>query len=160
MLFRSYLSDNLQALTRALKTVWAPYTLPAGPELTLLLLTVHHSALETWWELTTTADTNILKDPNPNAPAVASAVYSFDLPPWADGAVLHILPAQDGAFDSPREQLQSRLDISGLEPGWHRVFAQAYLADGTPGLASVGSVLVPEPPPPTPYSSYLPILLR
>lgn len=158
--FENYLSDNLQALTRALKTVWAPYTLPAGPELTLLLLTVHHSALETWWELTTTADTNMLKDPNPNAPAVASAVYSFDLPPWADGAVLHALPAQDGSFDSPREQLQSRLDISGLEPGWHRVFAQAYLADGTPGLASASSVLVPEPPPPTPYCSYLPILLR
>ncbi len=126
--FENYLSDNLQALTRALKTVWVPYTLPAGPELTPLLLTVHHSALETWWELTTTADTNILKDPNPNAPDVASAVYSFDLPPWADGAVLHILPAQDGAFDSPQEQLQSRLDFSGLEPGRHRVFAQAYLA--------------------------------
>ncbi len=158
--FENYLSDNLQALTRALKTVWAPYTLPAGPELTPLLITDHHSAPETWWELTTTADTNMLKDRNPNAPAVASAVYSFDLPPWADGAVLYALPAQDGAFDSPQEQLQSRLDISGLEPGWHRVFAQAYLADGTPGLASVGSVLVPEPPPPTPYSSYLPILLR
>lgn len=158
--FENYLSDNLQALTRALKTVWAPYTLPAGPELTPLLITVHFSALETWWELWTTADTNILKDPNPNAPDVASAVYSFDLPPWADGAVLHILPAQDGAFDSPQEQLQSRLDFSGLEPGRHRVFAQAYLANGTPGLASVGSVLVPEPPPPTPYSSYLPILLR
>lgn len=158
--FENYLSDNLQALTRALKTVWAPYTLPAGPELTPLLLTVHHSALETWWELTTTADTNILKDPNPNAPDVASAVYSFDLPPWADGAVLYALPAQDGAFDSPREQLQARLDFSGLEPGRHRVFAQAYLANGTPGLASVGSVLVPEPPPPTPYSSYLPFLLR
>ncbi|MEN6555623.1 MAG: M14 family zinc carboxypeptidase [Anaerolineaceae bacterium] len=158
--FGNSLSANLQALTRALKTVWAPYIFPAGPEMTPLLITVHHSESETWWELWTSADTNMLKDPDPNAPPVASAVYSFDLPPWEPGAVLHALPTQDGAFDSPQEQLHSRLDFSGLEPGWHRVFAQAFLADGTPGLAAAQSVLVPEPPPTTPYSSYLPILLR
>lgn len=155
--FNNFLSANLKALTRALKSVWAPYTLPAGPELTPLLITVHSSALETWWELWTTADTNLLKDPDPTAPLVASAVYSFDLPPWEPGAVLHSLPAQDGAFDSPREQLRSRLDFTGLEPGWHQIFAQAYLADGTPGLASANRVFVPEP---TPFSSFLPILLR
>jgi hypothetical protein len=44
-----------------------------------------------------------------------------------------------------------------LEPGWHQIFAQAYLADGTPGLASANRVFVPEP---TPFSSFLPILLR
>lgn len=155
--FNNFLSANLKALTRALKSVWAPYTLPAGPELTPLLITVHSSALETWWELWTTADTNLLKDPNPDAPDTASAVYSFDLPPWEPGAVLHSLPAQDGAFDSPWEQLRSRLDFTGLEPGWHQIFAQAYLADGTPGLASANRVFVPEP---TPFSSFLPILLR
>ncbi|MEL7645714.1 MAG: M14 family zinc carboxypeptidase [Anaerolineaceae bacterium] len=158
--FGNYLTANLEALTRALKSVWAPYTLPSGPELTPLLISVHHSELETWWELATTANSNMLKDPNPNAPDVASAVYSFDLPPWEPGAVLRALPARDGAFDSPQEQLEGRLDFSGLEPGLHRVFAQAFLADGTPGLASAGSVLVPEPPPETPYRSYIPFLSR
>jgi hypothetical protein len=80
--FNSYLSANLQALTRALKSVWAPYTLPVGPELSPLLITVHFNEFETWWELWTMADTNILKDPDPDAPNVASAVYSYDLPPW------------------------------------------------------------------------------
>lgn len=155
--FENYLNANLQALTRSLKTVWAPYHLPTGPELSPLLITIHYSALETWWELWTRADTNILKDPNPEAPPVASAVYSFDLPPWEPGAVLRTLAASDGAFDSPQEWLETRLDFSGLEPGPHWIFAQAFLADGTPGLAAGQSILVPEPPP---YRSYLPILLR
>lgn len=158
--FNSYLSANLQALTRALKSVWAPYTLPVGPELSPLLITVHFNEFETWWELWTRADTNILKDPDPDAPNVASAVYSYDLPPWEPGAVLHALPASDGEFDSPQEWLQTRLDFTNLEPGPHWIFAQAFLADGTPGLAAAYNILVPEPPPPTPYSSFLPILLR
>ena len=155
--FENYLNANLQALTRSLKTVWAPYKLPAGPELSPLLITIHFSALETWWELWTRADTNMLKDPDPSAPDVDSGVYSFDLPPWEPGAVLRTLAASDGAFDSSQEWLETRLDFSGLEPGPHWIYAQAFLADGTPGLAAAQSILVPEP---APYSSYLPILLR
>jgi hypothetical protein len=91
-------------------------------------------------------------------------VYSFDLAPWQEGAVLHDLQPEDGFWDEAEEALFAELDVSALQPGHHRVYVQAALENGTSGLASAGTITITFEPLPTStpivdgYDNYLPII--
>lgn len=162
--FEEELNANLNMLIRAAKISFAPYSLPAGPEITNLSLQPRKENGQTIWQLSAVAKTNLYRFPANPSPIVASAVYSFDLAPWEEGAELfEILPA-DGIWDEAEEALFAEFDVSTLQPGQHRVYVQAAQENGTSGLASAGTITItPEPlPTSTPivdeHYNYLPLI--
>jgi hypothetical protein len=162
--FEWELNANINMLVRAAKASFAPYSLPAGPEIINLSIQPHRENGQTIWQLSAVANTNLyrfLPDPSPIG---ASAVYSIDLAPWQEGAVLYDIQPVDGSWNKTEEVLFAELEISALQPGQHRVYVQAALEDGTTGLASVGTITItPEPQPTsTPivaeHYNYLPLI--
>jgi len=162
--FEQELNSNLNMLVRAAKASFAPYSLPAGPEITNLSIQPHKENGQTIWQLSAVAKTNVyrfLPDPSPMG---ASAVYSFDLAPWQESAELYDIQPEDGSWNEAEEALFAELDVSALQPGQHRVYVQAALDDGTTGLASAGTITItPEPlPTSTPivdeHYIYLPLI--
>jgi hypothetical protein len=162
--FEQELNSNLNMLVRAAKASFAPYSLPAGPEIINLTIQPHIENGQTIWQLSAVANTNLyrfLPDPSPIG---ASAVYSIDLAPWQESAELHDIQPEDGSWDEAEEVLFAELDVSALQPGQHRVYVQAALENGITGLASAGTITItPEPlPTSTPIGDehyiYLPII--
>ena len=162
--FEQELNANINMLVRAAKASFAPYSLPAGPEIINLSIQPHRENGQTIWQLSAVANTNLyrfLPDPSPIG---ASAVYSIDLAPWQEGAVLYDIQPVDGSWNKTEEVLFAELEISALQPGQHRVYVQAALDDGTTGLASAGTITItPEPlPTSTPivdeHYNYLPLI--
>lgn len=151
--FNSNLSDNLNSLLHAAKTVFAPYSLPLGPEITSITLVPIQEEGQTHWQLQATANSRIYKYQSADYPTIASAVYSFDRAPWESGAQTHLLLAADGNFDESIEELVETLNLTGLVPGQHRVYVQASNVNNIAGLAATGSIMVEEPPDPTPTVS-------
>ncbi len=162
--FEQELYANINLLVRAAKASFAPYSLPAGPEITNLSLQFSIENGQTIWELSSVAKTNLYRFPAVPSPIVASAVYSIDLAPWQESAELHDIQPEDGFWNEAEEALFAELDVSALQPGQHRVYVQAALEDGTTGLASAGTITItPEPlPTSTPivdeHYNYLPLL--
>ena len=162
--FEEELNSNLNMLVRAAKASFAPYSLPARPEITNLSIQPHIENGQTIWQLSAVANTNLyrfLPDPSPMG---ASAVYSIDLAPWQESAELYDIQPVDGSWDEAEEALFAELVVSALQPGQHRVYVQAALDDGTTGLASAGTITItPEPlPTSTPivdeHYIYLPLI--
>jgi hypothetical protein len=162
--FEQELNSNLNMLVRAAKASFAPYSLPAGPEITNLSIQPHIENGQTIWQLSAVDTTNLyrfLPDPSPIG---ASAVYSIDLAPWQESAELHDIQPEDGSWDEAEEVLFAELDVSALQPGQHRVYVQAALENGITGLASAGTITItPEPlPTSTPivdeHYIYLPLI--
>jgi hypothetical protein len=162
--FEQELNANLNMLIRAAKASFAPYSLPAGPEITNLNIQPHIENGQILWQLSAVAKTNLYRFPTYPSPIGASAVYSFDFTPWQEGAVLYDIQPEDGSWDKAEEILFAELDVSALQPGQHRVYVQAAFEDGTTGLASTGTITIhPEPlPTPTPivaeHYNYLPLI--
>jgi len=162
--FEQELNANLNMLIRAAKASFAPYSLPAGPEITNLNIQPHIENGQILWQLSAVAKTNLYRFTTDPTPIGASAVYSFDLAPWQEGAVLYDIQPEDGSWDKAEEALFAELEVSTLQPGQHRVYVQAALEDGTAGLASAGTITIhPEPlPTPTPivaeHYNYLPLI--
>ena len=162
--FEQELNANLNMLIRAAKASFAPYSLPAGPEITNLNIQPHIENGQILWQLSAVAKTNLYRFPTYPSPIGASAVYSFDFTPWQEGAVLYDIQPEDGSWDKAEEALFAELEVSTLQPGQHRVYVQAALEDGTAGLASAGTITIhPEPlPTPTPivaeHYNYLPLI--
>ncbi len=162
--FEQELNANLNMLIRAAKASFAPYSLPAGPEISNLSIQPGIENGQTIWQLSAVANTNLYRFPTNPSPIGASAVYSFDLAPWQENAVLYEIQPDDRFWDEAEEVLSTELDVSALQPGQHRVYVQAALEDGTAGLASAGTITIhPEPlPTPTPivaeHYNYLPLI--
>jgi hypothetical protein len=162
--FEEELNANLNMLIRATKASFAPYSLPAGPEINNLSIQSRIENGQTLWQLSAVAKTNLYRFPTDPTPIGASAVYSFDLAPWQEGAVLYDIQPEDGSWDKAEEVLFAELDVSALQPGQHRVYVQAALEDGTAGLASAGTITIASEPLPTPtpivaeHYNYLPLI--
>ena len=162
--FEQELNANLNMLIRAAKASFAPYSLPTGPEITNLNIQPHIENGQILWQLSAVAKTNLYRFTTDPTPIGASAVYSFDLAPWQEGAVLYDIQPEDGSWDDAEEVLSTELDVSALQPGQHRVYVQAALEDGTAGLASAGTITIASEPLPTPtpivaeHYNYLPLI--
>ncbi len=141
--FEQELNANLNMLIRAAKASFAPYSLPTGPEITNLNIQPHIENGQILWQLSAVAKTNLYRFTTDPTPIGASAVYSFDLAPWQEGAVLYDIQPEDGSWDKAEEALFAELEVSTLQPGQHRVYVQAALEDGTAGLASAGTIYHP-----------------
>ena len=162
--FEQELNANLNMLIRAAKASFAPYSLPTGPEITNLNIQPHIENGQILWQLSAVAKTNLYRFTTDPTPIGASAVYSFDLAPWQEGAVLYDIQPEDGSWDKAEEALFAELGVSTLQPGQHRVYVQAALEDGTAGLASAGTITIASEPLPTPtpivaeHYNYLPLI--
>ncbi len=162
--FEQELNANLNMLIRAAKASFAPYSLPTGPEITNLNIQPHIENGQILWQLSAVAKTNLYRFTTDPTPIGASAVYSFDLAPWQEGAVLYDIQPEDGSWDKAEEALFAELEVSTLQPGQHRVYVQAALEDGTTGLASAGTITIASEPLPTPtpivakHYNYLPLI--
>ena len=162
--FEQELNANLNMLIRAAKASFAPYSLPTGPEITNLNIQPHIENGQILWQLSAVAKTNLYRFTTDPTPIGASAVYSFDLAPWQEGAVLYDIQPEDGSWDKADEVLFAELGVSTLQPGQHRVYVQAALEDGTAGLASAGTITIASEPLPTPtpivaeHYNYLPLI--
>ena len=162
--FEQELNANLNMLIRAAKASFAPYSLPAGPEITNLSIQSRIENGQILWQLSAVAKTNLYRFTTDPTPIGASAVYSFDLAPWQEGAVLYDIQPEDGSWDKAEEALFAELEVSTLQPGQHRVYVQAALEDGTAGLASAGTITIASEPLPTPtpivaeHYNYLPLI--
>ena len=162
--FEQELNANLNMLIRAAKASFAPYSLPTGPEITNLNIQPHIENGQILWQLSAVAKTNLYRFTTDPTPIGASAVYSFDLAPWQEGAVLYDIQPEDGSWDKAEEALFAELEVSTLQPGQHRVYVQAALEDGTAGLASAGTITIASEPLPTPtpivaeHYNYLPLI--
>jgi len=162
--FEEELNANLNMLIRAAKASFAPYSLPAGPEITNLSIQSRIENGQILWQLSAVAKTNLYRFTTDPTPIGASAVYSFDLAPWQEGAVLYDIQPEDGSWDKADEVLFAELGVSTLQPGQHRVYVQAALEDGTAGLASAGTITIASEPLPTPtpivaeHYNYLPLI--
>ncbi len=131
--------NNLPALLYAAKVVRAPYLLPAGPEVTALVLAVAGPVpAGAQAALTGTAtDTRFNQSNGSEAvQAVTAATAYIATPPWEPGAVALPLQPADGSFDSSTEALSGSLPTAGLPPGRHLVYVQASDASGQLGPVS------------------------
>ncbi len=123
------LPDNLPALLYAFKAARRPYLDPAGPETLQVLVSPAAAAPGETITITASADDTRYYNgaswgAEPTQP-IAAARYSLDAPPWAPGAALQALPAADGVFDAPVENLLVSTSLACLPPGRHTLFVES-----------------------------------
>jgi carboxypeptidase T len=154
----SILQSNLNALVYAAKAARRPYRVAAGPDITDLSLSAASVGVGSPVTLTARADdTRYFSNgygPAEPTQAVAAVRYTVDLPSWAGGTPVALIPT-DGAFDSNVENAQNILDTTGWESGRHLIFVEGQDVAGNWGAptaifleitASYGLALVQETP--------------
>ncbi|MEH6420651.1 M14 family zinc carboxypeptidase [Pseudomonas sp. CGJS7] len=129
------LPKNLKTLRYVARSLWAPYTLPSGPDTTAV--NVSSATVPAGTPVTITANINdsLFQQNNGTEPVqnIASARAYLDAPPWASGAVPIALSASDGSFNSSNENVSGSISTTGLSPGVHIVYVQGTDASGKPG---------------------------
>ncbi|MEE9342329.1 MAG: M14 family zinc carboxypeptidase [Gammaproteobacteria bacterium] len=132
---------NMPALVYALKSLRAPYRLPAGPETFSVALDsgdLFPVASGTPVTVSATADDARYNASNGTEPsqAIAAAEYFIDIPPWENGATPIPMTAVDGVFDSGSEVVQASINTAGLANGQHSVFIHSKDTDNSWGVVS------------------------
>ena len=129
--------SNREALLYAFKAARRPYQDPAGPDSLQLALSSATVAAGTPVTLSAVADdTRYRAGSGEPVQAIAAVRYSIDQPSWETGAVLEPMQATDGAFDTPIEAAQARLETFFLPPGKHTLFVESQDASGAWGVPS------------------------
>jgi carboxypeptidase T len=132
----SILQTNLDALVYAAKAARRPYQVAAGPDITDLSLSAASVIVGSPVTLTAQADdTRFFSNgygPAEPSQAVAAVHYTVDLPSWAGGTPVALIPT-DGAFNSNVESAQIMLDTTGWEAGRHLIFVEGQDAAGNWG---------------------------
>ena len=138
------LPNNLKTLRYVARALWAPYTLPSGPDTTAVSLSA--SSVPAGTPVTVTANVNdgLFNQSNGTEAVqnIASARAYIDTPPWASGAVAIALSASDGSFNSSNENVTGSISTSGLAAGVHTVYVQGTDASGKPGTPNAARFTV------------------
>ena len=131
--------DNLPALIYAAKVVRAPYLLPAGPDVTSIVLSnggevapgtqVNLSGSSTDTQFNNSNGTESTQN-------ITAAEYYIDTPPWVEGSTAIALSAADGSFNETTEGYSGVIDTSSLSEGQHTVFVRSRDASGNWGPVS------------------------
>jgi hypothetical protein len=126
---------NLAALRYISRTLHAPYQLPAGPD--TVSVTADASVVDEGDPVGISAelDSGRFNFSNGSQPVrdIASALAYVDALPWDATSTGIALNADDGAYDSSRENAVGEIPTSHLAPGRHFVYVQATDADGHAG---------------------------
>ncbi|ALN87254.1 leupeptin-inactivating enzyme 1 domain protein [Lysobacter capsici] len=129
------LPNNLKTLRYVARSLWAPYTLPSGPDTTVV--NVSSATVPAGTPVTITANINdgLFNQSNGTEVVqnIASARAYLDAPPWASGATPIALSASDGSFNSSNENVIGSISTTGLSQGVHTVYVQGTDAAGKPG---------------------------
>jgi Ca2+-binding RTX toxin-like protein len=144
---KSIAPQVIPALFYAAKSAYRPYQTPFGPESVDVALNQGQVVAGTGPViLTATADGTRYADSNadglkegtelPKPKVVTGARYSIDAPSWIPGTKLYDLPAADGKFNKPVENLRATIDTTGLTPGRHTIFVESKNTDGDWGVPS------------------------
>ncbi|WP_168356265.1 M14 family zinc carboxypeptidase [Lysobacter enzymogenes] len=138
------LPNNLRTLRYVARALWAPYTLPSGPDTTSV--SVSSASVPAGTPVTVNANVNdaLFNQSNGSEPVqnIASARAYIDTPPWASGAVAIALSASDGSFNSSNENVTGSIPTSGLAAGVHTVYVQGTDASGKPGTPNAARFTV------------------
>ena len=119
--------ENRPALIYATKIAQTPYMTTHGPD--ALDLVIVEGAQPPILRA-------IIDDRFNGSETISAAVYSIDIPPETNEAVLHPLVATDGVFDSTSEAVSANVDLSGIAPGRHILFVRGQDAGGNWGAIS------------------------
>lgn len=129
--------QNLNMLRYAARIARTPYQLPSGPDTKSLQV---DPVLP--WTMTATLqatfnDTLSSGGSEPSQP-IANAEYWLDNPPWVNlpAAPTGLLTPDDGIWDEPVESAAASIDITTLEPGFHRIYVRAQDSSGAWGPVS------------------------
>ncbi|MEM7118316.1 MAG: M14 family zinc carboxypeptidase [Chloroflexota bacterium] len=133
--------DNKPAFLYAASIAAAPYQLVHGPD--VLDITTAVSPHSNSLTLSATLDDSA----NGNLP-IASAIYTIDAPPWAEGVEALPIEPDDGSFDAPVEEGTAVIDTTSLSLGQHTLYMQAQDSAGNWGPVSAIYFTVEEAPPP------------
>ncbi|WND79231.1 M14 family zinc carboxypeptidase [Lysobacter capsici] len=129
------LPNNLKTLRYVARSLWAPYTLPSGPDTTVV--NVSSATVPAGTPVTITANINdgLFNQSNGTEAVqnIASARAYLDAPPWASGATPIALSASDGSFNSSNENVIGNISTTGLSQGVHTVYVQGTDAAGKQG---------------------------
>jgi hypothetical protein len=129
--------DNRTALLTAAKSARRPYQTPAGPDVTTLQVSPAVVIPGTAVTLTGLANDNryAAYSGEPFQP-IQAARYSIDAPSWTLGQATFPLSPNDGAYNSPVENLTSLIDTRKLSVGRHILFVEAQDTNGVWGSPS------------------------
>jgi hypothetical protein len=135
------LNGNIRSLVYALKTVRAPYQLPAGPEGYGLSLSANGPvAPGDDISLVVTYDDTRYNHNNGVEPSqdISMVEYYVGVAPWLPGAEgsAFTMNATDGSFNSGIEEASAIIDTSELADGRHTVYTRAQDSDGNWGVVS------------------------
>lgn len=130
---------NLPALLCGFKAARRPYRTPAAPDVRNLTLSPVVTVAGSSVTLTGVADdTRYFSGGHGNEPThtVTAVRYSFDVPSWAQGAVLHPATLTGSATNPALRNFTATLDTAGLAPGRRLVFVEAQDTTGNWGAPS------------------------
>lgn len=144
--------DNLPALIYAAKVVRAPYLLPAGPDVTSIVLSDGGEvAAGTQVNLSGSSTDTQFNNTNgrESTQNITSTEYYIDTPPWVEGSTAIALSASDGSFNETTERYSGVINTANLSEGQHTVFVRSMDASGRWGPVSaeflrIGDVETPE----------------
>jgi carboxypeptidase T len=153
------LPENLPALFYAAKASGAPYQIPAGPDVTSLVVSPTIAAPGSLVQLTAQVDdtryfTGTGQAPPPAINNILSAEYYIDAQPWLTTTlpISYTLTALDGNFDKPLESVTSSIDTSSLGTGRHILYLRARDEAGNWGSFTAAFLYIP--------SVFLPVISR
>ena len=131
--------DNLPALIYAAKVVRAPYLLPAGPDVTGIVLS-NGGKVAAGTQVSLSGSSTDTQFNNSNGTEstqnITAAEYYIDTPPWVEGATAIALSAADGSFNETTEGYSGVIDTSSLSEGQHTIFVRSMDASGRWGPVS------------------------
>lgn len=129
---------NFAAIKYAARNLQNPYTSPSGPDTTAMGASATAIVPGQAFAVAAWIDDARFNQSNGTEPvqAIASARATLDAAPWASGAMPLAMRANDGAFNSSREQVVIDIDTRGLSYGRHVVYVRGTDASGQVGTPS------------------------
>lgn len=140
----------MDALIYAAKASRLPYQLPAGPEVTDIILSSDVISTSTLLTVTAIADdsrygTRTFGADEPTQ-AISTARITIDQPAWITSTQAYHMTAGDnfdsGTATSTVSSVVGTLDTSGWEPGRYTVFVEAQDDDGNWGVPTAASFAI------------------
>lgn len=137
--YEPLIQPNLPALLYAARVSFAPYMMPAGPE--VIRVSLDKSIIKPGEPIGITA--SAVDQPISGGNAVVDMRLFIDNPPWAGGTAINLQPA-DGEFNSSEETGNYLLAVANLAEGQHILLVQALDDQGNWGALGAISIWIGE----------------
>ena len=141
--------QNFAAMKYAARNLHEPYGSPSGPDTTAMGESAAVVAPGQAFAVAAWIDDSRFNQSNGTEPvqAITGASATLDAPPWSTSATPVAMRANDGAFDSSREQVVLNINTRVLSYGRHVVYVRGTDASGRTGTPSAIYFTVRDPVP-------------